>query len=92
LASCVDCVPKHKEDDFERTRDGCARKGTATQMQQTEMTNFPVYTQDQPGLPDGTYLLEPKMPIWVNFGGPYTYNGKCWYILWLFGIFDIKFV
>jgi hypothetical protein len=26
----------------------------------------------------GWYIFEPKIPIWVNFGGPK--NGKCWYI------------
>jgi hypothetical protein len=24
----------------------------------------------QPGLPDGTYICIPKIPIWGNFGGP----------------------
>jgi hypothetical protein len=28
--------------------------------------------------------FKPNIPIWVNFGGPW--NGKCWYILWPFGI------
>jgi hypothetical protein len=32
------------------------------------------------GLPDGVCICIPKIPIWVNFGGPW--NGKCWYILW----------
>jgi hypothetical protein len=31
------------------------------------------------------FIFEPKIPIWVNFGGPYI--GKRWYILWPFGIF-----
>jgi hypothetical protein len=31
------------------------------------------------------FIFEPKIPIWVDFGGPW--NGKCWYILWPFGIF-----
>jgi hypothetical protein len=26
-----------------------------------------------------------KIPIWGNFGGPNV--GKCWYILWPFGLF-----
>jgi hypothetical protein len=30
------------------------------------------------------YIVKPKFPIWVNFGGPW--NGKDWYILWHFGI------
>jgi hypothetical protein len=30
------------------------------------------------------YIVKPKIPIWVNFGGPW--NGKGWYILWPFGI------
>jgi hypothetical protein len=30
--------------------------------------------------PDGVCIFKPKIPIWVNFG-------KCWYILWSFGIF-----
>jgi hypothetical protein len=30
------------------------------------------------------YSFKPKIPIWVNFGGPW--NGKGWYIQWLFGI------
>jgi hypothetical protein len=28
------------------------------------------------GLPDG--VINTKMPLWVNFGGPW--NGKCWYM------------
>jgi hypothetical protein len=31
------------------------------------------------------FIFKPKIPIWVNFGGPYI--GKCIYILWPFGIF-----
>jgi thiol-disulfide isomerase/thioredoxin len=31
------------------------------------------------------FVFKPKIPIWVNFGGPW--NGKCRYILWSFGIF-----
>jgi hypothetical protein len=31
------------------------------------------------------FVFKPKIPIWVNFGGPW--NGKCFYILWPFGIF-----
>jgi hypothetical protein len=30
-------------------------------------------------------IFKPKIPIWVNFGG--SCNERCWYILWLFGIF-----
>jgi hypothetical protein len=30
------------------------------------------------------FILRPKIPIWVYFGGPW--NEKCWYILRLFGI------
>jgi hypothetical protein len=30
-------------------------------------------------------VFKPKIRIWANFGGPW--NGKCWYILWPFGIF-----
>jgi hypothetical protein len=29
--------------------------------------------------------FQTKIPIWVNFG--WLYIGKCWYILWPFGIF-----
>jgi hypothetical protein len=29
--------------------------------------------------------LEPKIQIWVNFGG--SCNGRCWNILWTFGIY-----
>jgi hypothetical protein len=25
------------------------------------------------------YVFKPKIPIWVNFGGPC--NGRCWYFL-----------
>jgi hypothetical protein len=32
------------------------------------------------GLPDGLFSDQ----TWVNFGRPL--NGKCWYILWPFGI------
>jgi hypothetical protein len=31
------------------------------------------------------FVFKPKIPIWVNFGGPW--NGKGWYILWLFWIY-----
>jgi hypothetical protein len=31
------------------------------------------------------FIFKPKIPIWVNFGGPW--NGKGWYILWPFGIY-----
>jgi hypothetical protein len=33
------------------------------------------------------FVFKPKIPIWVNFLGPEI--GKCWYILWPFGIFYI---
>jgi hypothetical protein len=36
------------------------------------------------GLPDGVFS-NPKIRIWVIFGG--SCNGRCWYILWTFGIF-----
>jgi hypothetical protein len=29
-------------------------------------------------------IFMPKIAIWVNFRGPW--NGKCWNILWTFGI------
>jgi hypothetical protein len=35
------------------------------------------------GLPDGI-LFKPKIPIWENFVG--SCNGRCWHILWPFGI------
>jgi hypothetical protein len=31
------------------------------------------------------YIFQPKIPIWVNFGG--SCNGRCWSILWPFGLF-----
>jgi hypothetical protein len=31
------------------------------------------------------FVFRPKIPIWVNFGGPWI--GKCWDILCSFGIF-----
>jgi hypothetical protein len=31
------------------------------------------------------YIFKPKIQIWVNFGMPL--NGKCWYLLWPFGLF-----
>jgi hypothetical protein len=31
------------------------------------------------------FLFKSKIPIWVNFGGPYI--GICWYISWPFAIF-----
>jgi hypothetical protein len=31
------------------------------------------------------YIFKPKIPIWVNFGGPW--NGKGWYILLSFEIY-----
>jgi hypothetical protein len=30
------------------------------------------------------FVFKPKIPVWVNFGGPL--NGKCWHSLWPFGI------
>jgi hypothetical protein len=30
-------------------------------------------------------VFKPKMPIWVNFGG--SCDGRCWYVLWPFGLF-----
>jgi hypothetical protein len=33
-----------------------------------------------PGLPDGTHIFKPKIPIWVNFGG--SYIGRYWHIFW----------
>jgi hypothetical protein len=29
-------------------------------------------------------IFKPNIQIWVNFGG--TCNGRCWYILWAFGL------
>jgi hypothetical protein len=47
---------------------------------------FPLFEEKmETGLPDGIYIFKPKMPIWVNFGG--SCNGRCWYILWPFGLF-----
>jgi hypothetical protein len=31
------------------------------------------------------FIFKPKIQIWVNFRG--SCNGRCWYILWSFGIF-----
>jgi hypothetical protein len=31
------------------------------------------------------FIFRPKIAIWVNFGG--SCNGRCWYILWTFGLF-----
>jgi hypothetical protein len=35
------------------------------------------------------YIFLPKIPIWVTLG---EMNGKCWYILWPFGIFYGKLI
>jgi hypothetical protein len=40
------------------------------------------------GLPDGIFSNQ-KIPIWVNFGG--SCNGRCWYILWPFSLFNCHF-
>jgi hypothetical protein len=32
------------------------------------------------------YIFKPEIQIWVNFGG--SFNRRCWYILWPFGIFQ----
>jgi hypothetical protein len=32
------------------------------------------------------FVFKPKIPIWVNFGG--SCNGKSWFILWPFGLFN----
>jgi hypothetical protein len=37
------------------------------------------------GLPD--CIFKQKIPIGVNFGG--SRNGRCWYILWPFGLFTV---
>jgi hypothetical protein len=42
-------------------------------------------TEFKQTMPDGTYILKTKISIWVHFGG--SFNGKCWYILWPFGVF-----
>jgi hypothetical protein len=40
-------------------------------------------------MPDARwYISEPKIPIWVNFGG--WCNGRCRYILWPFGLVYIQ--
>jgi hypothetical protein len=39
----------------------------------------------KPGLPD---FFKPKIPIWVNIGG--SCNGRCWYIIWPFGLCIIR--
>jgi hypothetical protein len=31
------------------------------------------------------HTFKPKIPLWVNVGGPCS--GRCWFILWPFGIF-----
>jgi hypothetical protein len=36
------------------------------------------------------YIFKPNIPIWVYFGG--LKNGKCWFILCAFGIFDSHLV
>jgi hypothetical protein len=36
------------------------------------------------------HIFEPKIPIWVNFGG--SCNGRCWYILWPFDLFYSRLV
>jgi hypothetical protein len=33
----------------------------------------------------GRQIFRPKIAIWINFWG--SCNGKCWYILWPFGLF-----
>jgi hypothetical protein len=38
-----------------------------------------VYFNACPGRVARWFVFKPKIPIWVNFGGPC--NGKCWYIL-----------
>jgi hypothetical protein len=32
------------------------------------------------------HIFKPKSQIWVNFGG--SCNGRCWFILWAFGLFN----
>jgi hypothetical protein len=31
------------------------------------------------------HIFQTKIPIWVHFGG--SSKGRCWYILWSFGLF-----
>jgi hypothetical protein len=31
------------------------------------------------------YIFKPQIPIWANFG--VSCNGRCWHILWTFGLF-----
>jgi hypothetical protein len=40
---------------------------------------------ETPSRVDRWYILRPKIPIWVYFGG--LWSGKRWYILWSFGKF-----
>jgi hypothetical protein len=46
--------------------------------------NFKLLT-DSPDRVARPYIFIPKVQIWMYFGGPW--NGKCWQILWVFGIF-----
>jgi hypothetical protein len=51
------------------------------------------------GLPDGTYIFKPKIPIWrvlewkkfVYFIAHLVYFTANWYILWAFGVFYGQF-
>jgi hypothetical protein len=36
------------------------------------------------------HIFKPKIQIWVNFERPF--NGRCWYILWPFGLFQSQLV
>jgi hypothetical protein len=50
-------------------------------------TEFPMLCKDTlelAGLPDGIYF-RPKITIWVNCR--WSCNGRCWYVLWPFGLF-----
>jgi hypothetical protein len=60
----------------------CQSKDSLTERRKLrEMSSScPVYHQDCQ-----MDFFKPKIPIWVNFGGPKM--GKCWYVLRPFGIF-----
>jgi hypothetical protein len=46
---------------------------------------FPLKNWLLPGLPDGTYIFNPKILIWVNILG--SCGGRCLYFVWQFGLF-----
>jgi hypothetical protein len=59
-------------------------------LQPRGLVVFRIWSVSGPGLPDGIHTFKANIQVWVNFGG--SCNGRCWYILWLVGLFYSQLV